>query len=43
MSATRRFVAAVGGAAGVTGPAAPMANAADAESRTPLGPVATLD
>ncbi|OUD01598.1 hypothetical protein [Streptomyces swartbergensis] len=43
MISTRRCVAAVGLAAGVTGLAAPMANAADAESRSPLSPVATLD
>jgi hypothetical protein len=46
MISTRRFVAAVGLAAGVTGLAAPMANAADAESRSPLSPlspIATLD
>ncbi|WDV56390.1 hypothetical protein PV963_41680 [Streptomyces coeruleorubidus] len=43
MISTRRVVAAVGLAAGVTGLAAPMAHAADAESRSPLSPVATLD
>ncbi|MEU2541368.1 hypothetical protein [Streptomyces iakyrus] len=43
MISTRRVVAAVGLAAGVTGLAAPMANAADAEAKSPLGPMATLD
>ncbi|GAP52553.1 hypothetical protein [Streptomyces azureus] len=43
MISTRRFVAAVGLAAGVTGLAAPMTNAADAESRNPLSPIATPD
>jgi hypothetical protein len=42
MISTRRFVAAVGLAAGVTGLAAPMANAADAESRSPLSPLSPL-
>ncbi|MEU3092258.1 hypothetical protein ACWCQ0_31590 [Streptomyces massasporeus] len=43
MISTRRIVAAVGLAAGVTGLAAPMANAADAEAKSPLSPMATLD
>jgi hypothetical protein len=43
MISTRRIVAAVGLAAGVTGLVAPMANAADAEAKSPLSPMATLD
>lgn len=43
MISTRRIVVAVGLAAGVTDLAAPMANAADAEAKSPLSPMATLD
>lgn len=45
MISTRRIVAAVGLAVGVTGLAAPLANAADAAAPTasPLSPMATLD
>ncbi|MFE1249280.1 hypothetical protein [Streptomyces sp. NPDC058735] len=43
MISTRRIVTAVGLAAGVTGLAAPMAQAADAEARSPLSPIAALD
>ncbi|MFF6952015.1 hypothetical protein ACFZAD_25580 [Streptomyces iakyrus] len=46
MISTRRIAAvglAVALAAGVTGLAAPMANAADAEAKSPLSPMATLD
>ncbi|MBB4717416.1 MULTISPECIES: hypothetical protein [Streptomyces] len=43
MISTRRIVAAVGLAAGVTGLVAPMANAADAEAKSPLSPMSTLD
>ncbi|MFC8144554.1 hypothetical protein ACFUKV_22920 [Streptomyces paradoxus] len=43
MISTRRIAAAVALAAGVTGLAAPMANAADAEAKSPLSPMAALD
>ncbi|MEU9170456.1 hypothetical protein AB0D34_22065 [Streptomyces sp. NPDC048420] len=45
MISTRRIVAAVGLAVGVTGLAAPLANAADAAAPTagPLSPMAMLD
>lgn len=43
MISTRRIVAAVGLAAGVTGLAAPMAQAADAGAKSPLSPMAALD
>ncbi|MFC8427770.1 hypothetical protein [Streptomyces sp. NPDC057253] len=45
MISTRRIVAAVGLAVGVTGLAAPLANAADAAApdASPLSPIAMLD
>ncbi|MEY9996719.1 hypothetical protein ABIE67_008751 [Streptomyces sp. V4I8] len=45
MISTRRIVAAVGLAAGLTGLAAPLADAAETDTRNagPLNPVATLD
>jgi hypothetical protein len=45
MISTRRIVAALGLAAGVTGLAAPLANAADAAASHPgrINPMATLD
>ncbi|MEG8277424.1 hypothetical protein [Streptomyces sp. AHA2] len=43
MISTRRIVAAVGLAAGVTGLAAPMAQAADTGAKSPLSPMAALD
>ncbi|MDF3146995.1 MULTISPECIES: hypothetical protein [unclassified Streptomyces] len=45
MISTRRIVAAVGLAAGITGLTVPMANAADVDARNAgsLNPVATLD
>jgi hypothetical protein len=43
MISTRRIVAAVGLAVGVTGLAAPMANAAVSEAPKPLRPMAELD
>ncbi|MDX3640936.1 hypothetical protein [Streptomyces sp. MB09-02B] len=43
MISTRRIVAAVGLAVGVTGLAAPMANADAVAEATPLNPMTTLD
>ncbi|MEV7346357.1 hypothetical protein [Streptomyces sp. NPDC093544] len=43
MISTRRIVAAVGLAVGVTGLAAPMANAAVSEAPKPLNPITELD
>ncbi|MET9395538.1 hypothetical protein ABZY20_34845 [Streptomyces sp. NPDC006624] len=43
MISTRRIAAAVGLAVGVTGLAAPMAQAADAEAKSRLSPVSALD
>ncbi|MFE9768623.1 hypothetical protein ACFYPC_29610 [Streptomyces sp. NPDC005808] len=43
MISTRRIAAAVGLAVGVTGLAAPMANAAVSEAPKPLNPIAELD
>ncbi|MFE0451186.1 hypothetical protein ACFW2D_07840 [Streptomyces sp. NPDC058914] len=43
MISTRRIVAAAALAAGVTGLAAPLANAADAPDTGKLSPIATLD